>query len=230
MSIILHLETATEVCSVALSSGSNLLCLEENLDGNVHASQLNLLIEACLVTAKIEMKRLSAICVSKGPGSYTGLRVGVSAAKGLCYALDIPLIGVNTLTALATGMKQKTDFPGNENVVFIPMIDARRMEVYCAVFDHNLNILEAPSAKIIDEHSFNEFLDSKRVYFFGNGAIKCLGTIDHPNAVFFDNERCSAEYLIHPAHSKFNKKEFEDVAYFEPYYLKDFVGTTPKKR
>jgi tRNA threonylcarbamoyladenosine biosynthesis protein TsaB len=225
---ILCIETATEVCSVAISSQGKLLALEENHDGNAHASQLHNLVHKVLDSAGITLQDLDAVAVSKGPGSYTGLRVGVSTAKGYCYALGIPLIAINTLESLlrgqALGEREQTT-----TSLYVPMLDARRMEVYCAVFDSHANMIRQTEAKIIDETSFAGLLENNEVYFLGNGAAKCKSMITLPNAKFLDNVLCSAKGMVDAAFEAFQAKQFEDTAYFEPFYLKDFVGTTPKR-
>lgn len=230
MSYILCVETATEICSIALLQDDVLIALEENHEGNSHASQITILIEAVMKKAGIELKQLDAIAVSKGPGSYTGLRVGVSTAKGLCYALTIPLIGINTLNSLANGFIHQYPQFINAQSLFIPMLDARRMEVYCAVFNNKIEVIKETEAKIIDEHSFNDLPQALALYFFGSGALKCKPVVSHPNAFFVEDIVCSAANMNKIAFELFNKKQFEDVAYFEPFYLKDFVGTVPKRR
>lgn len=227
MSTILCIETATEICSVAIVSETTLLALCENHEGNAHASQLTGLIEAALEQAGLTLQQLNAIAVSKGPGSYTGLRVGVSTAKGLCYALDKPLLAIPTLQSLAAQFAETIE--SKEKDVYIPMLDARRMEVYCAGYDQLLTEQRPTEAKIIDAASFTEELNNGTVYFFGNGAAKCQSTITHPNARFVAGMHCSAKGMHGLAVKAFSEKKFEDVAYFEPFYLKDFVGTTPKK-
>ncbi|MEI6594448.1 MAG: tRNA (adenosine(37)-N6)-threonylcarbamoyltransferase complex dimerization subunit type 1 TsaB [Bacteroidota bacterium] len=224
---ILCIETATEICSVALLQDDKLIALRENHEGNAHASQITLLIEAVMKDANIELKNLDAIAVSKGPGSYTGLRVGVSTAKGLCYALDIPLLAINTLESLAHETIKNIK---SQNANFCAMLDARRMEVYCAVFDGQMNSVKKTEAKIIDENSFADLLEISEVYFFGNGSAKCKNIFTHPNAKFIDDIKCSAINMNGIAQKIFLEKQFEDVAYFEPFYLKDFVGTIPNKK
>ncbi|MES2778526.1 MAG: tRNA (adenosine(37)-N6)-threonylcarbamoyltransferase complex dimerization subunit type 1 TsaB [Bacteroidota bacterium] len=227
MSTILCIETATEICSVAVVSETNILSLCENHDGNAHASQLTGLIETALKKAGVTMQQLDAIAVSKGPGSYTGLRVGVSTAKGLCYALNKPLIAIPTLQSLAVQFIQ-TIQPDTSDLL-MPMLDARRMEVYCAGYNSLMEEQRATEAKIIDEESFREELERGKIYFFGNGATKCQATITHRNAHFVADIHCSAKGIHHLAIQALNARKFEDVAYFEPFYLKDFVGTTPRK-
>jgi tRNA threonylcarbamoyladenosine biosynthesis protein TsaB len=226
MAFILCIDTATEVCSVALFDKNKLLVLNEITDGNMHASALTGLVEKTISEANITLKQLNAICISKGPGSYTGLRVGVSTAKGLCYGLNIPLISVNTLQGIAGVYMQQNP----ENTFSVcPMIDARRMEVYAAIFDSRLHELKPTEAVIINEQSFADELNEQQIVFIGNGAAKCKSTIMHPRAVFVDEIRCSAMGLGEFAYQQYRENKFEDVAYFEPFYLKDFIGTIPKK-
>lgn len=227
MSTILCIETATEICSVAVVSETTLLALCENHEGNAHASQLTGLIETALAQAGLTLQQLDAIAVSKGPGSYTGLRVGVSTAKGLCYALNKPLLAIPTLQSLAAQFIATVE--PKERELFLPMLDARRMEVYCAGYNRLLGEQRPTEAKIIDGESFAEELNSGTVYFFGNGAAKCESTITHLNARFIADIHCSAKGMHRLAVKAYTEKQFEDVAYFEPFYLKDFVGTTPKK-
>jgi tRNA threonylcarbamoyladenosine biosynthesis protein TsaB len=223
MSLILGIETATKICSVALSENGKLLASKEEGGAYSHSEKLTVFIQEILKQAGKNLKDLDAIAVSKGPGSYTGLRIGVSAAKGLCYGLEIPLISVSTLQAMAKGKTEK-------NVLFCPMIDARRMEVYTALFDENNKELAPISAKIIDESSFDDQLKENQIIFFGDGADKCEEVLgSNVNALFSKDGFPSAEYINQIALEKFSKQDFEDVAYFEPYYLKDFVATTPKK-
>jgi len=227
MSTILCIETATEICSVAVVSGTNMLSVSENHEGNAHASQLTGLIEKALKGAGSTLGELDAIAVSKGPGSYTGLRVGVSTAKGLCYALNKRLLAIPTLQSLAAQFVSSHAI--NDVDLLIPMLDARRMEVYCAGYNKSMQEQRTTEAKIIDGDSFAAELEKGKVYFFGNGAAKCQTTINHPNAVFVGGIHCTAKGMHQLAIEAFNEGAFEDVAYFEPFYLKDFVGTTPKK-
>ena len=222
--IILCLETSTKVCSVALGQNGKLLALKESLDEkHSHAENLTLYIEEVCSQAKISLNDIDAVAVSKGPGSFTGLRIGVSTAKGLCYALDKPLLAINSLEAMALGQvkSQKSKVKN----LFCPMIDAKRMEVYCAVYDEQLNEIKKTSAEIIDENSFSDLLVKNKIYFFGDGSEKCKAKIIHPNAIFLDNVNPSAQFMLPIAEKYFAEKKFEDVAYFEPFYLKDFVGT-----
>ncbi|MFY7734770.1 MAG: tRNA (adenosine(37)-N6)-threonylcarbamoyltransferase complex dimerization subunit type 1 TsaB [Bacteroidia bacterium] len=226
MTHILSIETATEICSVAIAKNGETIALVEDTLGNNHASQLHILVAKALEQSNLQFSDLQAVAVSKGPGSYTGLRVGVSAAKGYCYALKIPLIAINTLQSLANGFRQNN--PSYSDLV-CPMIDARRMEVYCALFNQKLNEVLPTQAKIIDEESFIEQLSQNQITFIGNGAAKCQNTITSVQAKFDISVRCNASYLSHLAQEAFNQNTFEDVAYFEPYYLKDFIGTVAKK-
>ena len=225
MALILCLETATTVCSVALAKDGKLLAIREVNQGYTHSENLTIFSEQVLSEAGHKFSDLDAIAVSKGPGSYTGLRIGVSAAKGFCFALEKPLIAVNTLRGMAYGAAKNV----KEKSLLCPMIDARRMEVYCAFYDLDNNEIRSTSAEIITEDSFADILKENKVIFFGDGAAKCKQAITHPNAIFIDNAFPSAGYLVQIAENKFANKEFEDVAYFEPYYLKDFVSGSQKK-
>jgi len=178
-------------------------------------------IDEVLIKSKIKFSDLDAIAVSKGPGSYTGLRIGVSAAKGLCFAIDKPLISVATLEALAHQIKI-------EEGVIVPMLDARRMEVYSAIFDLNYKQIRDTQAQILEEQSFKDYLEEGKVYFIGNGVEKTKTLISHPNAIFVDNKLPSANEMSLLANNKYKKNDIEDVAYFEPYYLKDFIALKPK--
>ena len=227
MSYVLCIETATAICSVALTLDGKVVLLKENHEGNKHAAVLTQLIDNTVKERGITLKDLSAVAVSMGPGSYTGLRVGVSTAKGLCLALKIPLIAINTLESLVN-VFQSSGQSFKTNSYFIPMLDARRMEVYCAVFNGQLSNINPTAAKIIDDESFIDLLNENTCYFFGNGAAKCSQHIRHKNAIFIDGIDCSSNGLANLARQKWENKEFVNLAYFEPYYLKDFVGTKPK--
>jgi tRNA threonylcarbamoyladenosine biosynthesis protein TsaB len=234
MATILCIETSTEVCSISLAQNGKLLFEKENLEGLKHAELLTVFIEALFKENKIDFTQIDAISVSKGPGSYTGLRIGVSVAKGLCYALNVPLIAISTLDAMAyITSKNLNDYFNSEtgkNVLLCPMIDARRMEVYYAVYDANAKQQENIAAKVINENSFSNYLKDSKMLFFGNGAEKCKEKITHRNALFSGPLKASARFMIQLAEEKYNKKEFENVAYFEPFYLKDFVATVPKNK
>ncbi|WP_026899306.1 tRNA (adenosine(37)-N6)-threonylcarbamoyltransferase complex dimerization subunit type 1 TsaB [Daejeonella oryzae] len=227
--LILLLETATSSCSVALAENGNVLACKELNEQNVHASHITLFIEEVMNSAGKRYSDLNAIAVSKGPGSYTGLRIGVSTAKGLCFALDIPLISVNTLEAMADGARAIIN-SGNSELLFSPMIDARRMEVYTALYSSDLKEINPVKALILEENSFSEFLDNKQIVFFGNGAEKCKPLYSsYEHAIFLDYEN-SASDLNQLALQKYKSQIFEDVAYFEPFYLKDFVATRPAEK
>ena len=222
MSLILQIETSTTACSVALSRDGKTIAVRELNERNAHASSVTVFITDVLKEAGLKMEELDAIAVSKGPGSYTGLRIGVSTAKGLCYALDIPLISINTLRAMASEMSGRYQ---SDDVLLCPMIDARRMEVYTAVFDTDVKDIQPVEAKIIDSDSFSELLGEKKMIFFGDGSAKCREVLGvNGNAFFETNFVNSAEHMSHLSYAKFCKKQFEDVAYFEPYYLKDFIA------
>lgn len=228
MPVILCLETSTPVCSVAVASESGLLSLVEDVTANRHASHLTIYIEQALQQAGLNLQQMDAIAVSKGPGSYTGLRVGVSTAKGFCYALKIPLLGVGTLQGLAL---QIAPYATNEpKALLMPMLDARRMEVYNQPFDAYGNVLGNAEATVVDQDSFANILDERIVYFAGPGAHKCSQVIQHPNALFLNGIECSAASLFIPAFNLLHNQQVEDIAYMEPFYLKDFIGTTAKKR
>ena len=226
MALILAFETSTRMCSVALLSEGNVLASRELNDGYSHAEKLTVFAEEVMAEAGHAYTDLDAVAVSKGPGSYTGLRIGASTAKGLCFGLNIPLIGISTLEAMC----HQEGLPSVENAWKCPMIDARRMEVYTALFDED-NASQTPiTAEIIDENSFAEVLEQHPVLFFGDGADKCeevLGT--HPNAHFVPQVFPSALSFARLVEARFAAEDFEDVAYFEPFYLKDFVAVKPKK-
>tara|TARA_R110002049_G_scaffold218363_3_gene389853 strand:- start:6925 stop:7611 length:687 start_codon:yes stop_codon:yes gene_type:complete len=226
MALILSLETATKVCSVALHQDGNLLAIKEVNGDYSHSENLTLFIQGALSEADKKLDDLDAVAISKGPGSYTGLRIGVSSAKGLCYALDIPLIAIETLQSMSTTAKLQS---GLLDVIYLPMIDARRMEVFCAAYDSNMNLIRKTAAEIIDENSFED-LKNHQVYYFGDGAEKCQETLSvKDNFHLLHDIFPSANALGLLADARFKASKFEDVAYFEPYYLKDFVATKPRK-
>ncbi|WP_298246160.1 tRNA (adenosine(37)-N6)-threonylcarbamoyltransferase complex dimerization subunit type 1 TsaB [uncultured Christiangramia sp.] len=217
MATILCLETATTNCSVGLSLDGKLISLkEDNTKGYSHAEKLHLFIQDVLQDAGKTLQDLDAIAISKGPGSYTGLRIGVSAAKGLCFSLNIPMISVPTLDLLVHQLK-------NETGMKIAMLDARRMEVYAAVFSEDLNQVRDTNAEILDESSFAEYLKKSKVHFIGNGVAKFREIISSENAVFHEQRFPSASEMAEIAEVKYKISDTEDVAYFEPYYLKDFM-------
>jgi tRNA threonylcarbamoyladenosine biosynthesis protein TsaB len=219
---ILNIETATKNCSVALAKeGKTILCKEIAEEGYSHAERLHVFIEEIIKEAGITFQDISAIAVSQGPGSYTGLRIGVSAAKGLCFALDIPLIAVDTLQVLASQAKVS-------NGLIIPMLDARRMEVYSAIFTPNFENKRAVQAEIITENSFDELQET--LYFVGDCAEKCKPVLTKENFIFLEEIKYpSAKEMSFLSFEKYQKSEAEDIAYFEPYYLKDFMMTVSKK-
>lgn len=224
MSYLLHIETATPICSVALSFNDQLIEKQESTEKNAHSEWLTCFIQTLLKSQHIECSQLSAIAVSEGPGSYTGLRIGVSAAKGLCYALGIPLISIKTLQAMAVGMKQ---IYGGEADLYAPMLDARRMEVYTALYDGRGNEIQPTYAKIIEENTFQTLLETQKIVFGGTGAEKCNRLIQHPNALFLNDFQTSASWMIPLAYQKFMAQDFVDTAYFEPFYLKVFEAGKP---
>ena len=224
MPIILNIETSTTNCSVSLSRNGKTIVLKEDYDKNYsHAERLHVYIDAVLKEAKVTQKQIDAVAISKGPGSYTGLRIGVSASKGLCYALDKPLISIPTLESLAHQVNC-------EGGVIIPMLDARRMEVYSAIFDSNYNQIRETEAQILNDASFSDYLAKGNVYFIGNGVKKTKTLISHPNAIFIEGKLPSSNEMSRLAYNKYKISDIEDVAYFEPYYLKDFVALKPKPK
>ena len=224
MAIILSIETSTQTSSIAVHNRGVLVSsLHVHIEKS-HSEYLTPSIKYLLETSGIEMNSLDAIAISKGPGSYTGLRIGTSTAKGICYALDSKLIAVNTLEAMAFGMSK---FYG-ENTLLCPMIDARRMEVYCMVSKKDLTIVEQTNAKIIDQSSFEKLLSKNEMVFFGNGSLKCKTMLgNNKNASFIDDIHPSAENIGALAWQSYQKNQFEDTAYFEPFYLKDFIAKKP---
>lgn len=218
MALLLNIETATTNCSVSLSKdGETLVLKEDNSLSYSHAETLHIFIDEVFKTANIEPSNIDAVAVSKGPGSYTGLRIGVSSAKGICYALNKPLLSVDTLKSLACQAKVEKGF-------IVPMLDARRMEVYSSVYSYDLKKVREIEAQVIDENSFGNYLKYGPVYFIGNGVEKTKAIIEHPNAVFIDNKLPSANEMSVLSEIKYKISDTEDVAYFEPYYLKDFVA------
>ena len=230
MALILHIETATNICSVALSDDEKLIAIRETARTNSHSELVTVFVQEVIAEAKSALQQIDAICVSMGPGSYTGLRIGVSVAKGLCYALDKPLISVGTLTAMAYGAIQQT--PDMEDPVLLcPMLDARRMEVYYALYTKNMDEFLNPVAEVMDEHSFSEVLKGHRLLLFGDGTEKCKTLFEsNPSVGFIDGFLPSAKFMILPALQKFHDGIFENVAYFEPFYLKDFIAGKPNAK
>ncbi|TWR27103.1 tRNA (adenosine(37)-N6)-threonylcarbamoyltransferase complex dimerization subunit type 1 TsaB [Mucilaginibacter achroorhodeus] len=221
--MILQIETATTTCSVALAADGELISFKEINERNIHAEVVTVYINDLIKQQNATYDNIDAIAVSCGPGSYTGLRIGVSTAKGLCFALDKPLIAVNTLEAMAKGVAQRIDL--STDTLLCPMIDARRMEVYTAVYKADGTLVKPTAAEIITDESFADLLSNNKVLFFGDGAAKCIDVLgQNPNALFDTDFSNSARDLTALAQQKFADKEFEDVAYFEPYYLKDFIA------
>jgi tRNA threonylcarbamoyladenosine biosynthesis protein TsaB len=223
MPLILSLETATTNCSVALASNGKIIAARSINSGYSHAEKINVFIQEVIDQANVTLKQLSAIAVSSGPGSYTGLRIGISTAKGLCYALDLPLIAINTLDAMAYGMN------AGSNELLVPMIDARRMEVYSAVYDHQKNRLSEPQAIVVDNNYYSTFRDKHKLLLGGDGADKCSDLFkSDPGIKIQEGFMPQAEFMTELAERKFKNSEFENVALFEPFYLKEFVAG-PKK-
>ena len=226
--MILCLETATPVCSVALNDGCCTLALRETEGQNAHSEKITNFIREAMETAGIDYRQLDAVAVSKGPGSYTGLRIGVSTAKGICYAADVPLMAIDTLEAMAHGMKEKLGSQLAENDLLIPMIDARRMEVYAAVFDANLNKIEDTAALVIDENAFEDLRKYHHLWLFGDGAPKLNKLFENQlNISIVDGFKPSAAFMRSLADKALREHNFVDVAYFEPFYLKDFIAGKP---
>ncbi len=234
MALILNIETSTEVCSVSLAENGNLLHKKESAEGMNHSRLLTVFIDELFAESNFSLKKLDAVAVSKGPGSYTGLRIGVSVAKGLCYGMGIPLISVNSLESLgvyaALNFNQFSAVKPESGPLFCPMIDARRMEVYTALYNSTGEEIKPISAEIITEGFLQLELEKHPVLFFGNGAAKCKNVLTHPNAIFAGPEITSAEFMQPLSDKKFQLQQFEDVAYFEPFYLKNFVATIPKNK
>ena len=222
MSLILNIETATKNCSVSLGKQGQLIDVIEYVgEGYSHAEKLHVFMQEILAKNKLSTEDLQAVAVSKGPGSYTGLRIGVSAAKGLAFALQIPLISVDTLGSLARQVLDK-------NAFIIPMIDARRMEVYAGIYDSDYNLIRKVQADILDENSYSDYLNQKKTVFLGDAVAKVQDIIKHPNAFFYNDKLPSARDMSALSYEKFRQQDFEDTAYFEPFYLKDFIITRKK--
>jgi tRNA threonylcarbamoyladenosine biosynthesis protein TsaB len=223
--MILQIETATASCSVALANDGIVISSKDANGRNLHAEMLTLFIDEIVAGAGITYADIDAVAVSCGPGSYTGLRIGVSTAKGLCFALDKPLIAVETLQSMAGGVMAMDEYKNQAGLLLCPMIDARRMEVYTALFSMNGERIAPTSASIIDENSFADILNNKQILFFGDGAEKCYNILNgNQNTLYLPGFQNSATHLTQQALTKFKNNEFEDVAYFEPYYLKDFIA------
>lgn len=225
LTYILNIETSTKNCSVSIAADGKVLSLKEINNGNYsHAEMLHPLILDSLKEVNIDFSIIDAVAVGKGPGSYTGLRIGVSAAKGLCFANNLPLLSINSLEILAYTQQIE------EEGCLVPMIDARRMEVYAAIYNSDYEPIRDTQADIVTDESYFEYLEKGNVYFFGDGAEKCKETIIHKNAHFIEGKFPSAAQMALLSFEKYSQQDFEDVAYFEPFYLKDFIVTSEKKK
>lgn len=228
MSCILNIETSTDVCSVAISDSGQVIFNQEDHTGSNHAVKLGVFVDEALDFLDSHGLPLEAVAVSCGPGSYTGLRIGVSMAKGICYGRGVKLIAVPTLELMAVPVLLG-EHPEQEDALIVPMLDARRMEVYAEVLDRSLKVVRPIQADIVDAETYKEYLDGHHVYFFGNGAAKCMETINHPHAHLVEGIEPLAKNMAPLAEKRFVEGKFEDVAYFVPFYLKDFVAKMPKK-
>ena len=228
MSCILNIETSTDVCSVAISDNGQVIFNKEDHSGPNHAVKLGVYVDEALSFIDAHGISLEAVAVSCGPGSYTGLRIGVSMAKGICYGRDVKLISIPTLELMAVPVLLG-EHPAVEDALIVPMLDARRMEVYAKVMDRALKEVRPIQADIVDAETYKEYLDRGTVYFFGNGAEKCMEVINHPNARLVKGIEPLAKNMAPLAEKRFVEGKFEDVAYFVPFYLKDFVAKMPKK-
>lgn len=230
---ILNIETATDVCSVSISEGNEIVAVKETSEGRSHAISLAVFIRDIFDQTGLTPQDLDAVAVSMGPGSFTGLRIGVSTAKGICYGADIPLIAINSLEIMCSGLIDSLEAKGEmltENTLFAPMIDARRMEVYTAFFDKNRNYVKESHALIVDADTFDIMAKDQKLYLFGSGADKFTETLTTPNLQIQTGFKLSSSFMAKIADLKYKSKSFEDMAYFEPYYLKDFITTTSKKK
>lgn len=229
--MIICLETSTNLCSVALCDNARVISMRESNESKSHASLLTVFIEEIFREQGIKAGDLEAVAVSKGPGSYTGLRIGVSVAKGIAYGASIPLIGIETTLAMFWGLAGSQTFSAepDSDLLFCPMLDARRMEVYYAVYDSAGNKIKNISAEIINEDSFIDIPESHKIIFFGDGALKCKEVVHRKNALFALDYQISASHMHKPVFQAFNECRFEDVAYFEPLYLKNFITSLPRK-
>lgn len=227
MACILHIETSTDVCSVAVSEDAQVIFQQDDHSGPNHAERLGTMIDEALSFTDSHAIPFDAVAVSCGPGSYTGLRIGVSMAKGVCYGRNLKLISVPTLELMCVPLLLSEKI--EEGALLCPMLDARRMEVYAALYDRALKPVREIGADIVDADTYREWLDLHPVYFFGNGAKKCMDVIQHPNARYIDGVEPLAKWMMPLAERRFLQEQFEDVAYFVPFYLKDFVAKLPKK-
>ena len=227
MSCILNIDTSTDVCSVAVSDGGACIFTEEDHKGPNHNEQIGRMVDAALSFAESHAIPLDAVAISSGPGSYTGLRIGTSMAKGVCYGRDVKLVAVTTLELLCVPVLLREQV--EEGALLCPMIDARRMEVYAQVFDRALHVVRPIGADVVTADTYRAWLDKQPVYFFGNGAAKCMDTIAHPNARLIEDVKPLAKNMFPLAERRIAQGQWEDVAYFEPLYLKDFVAKAAKK-
>jgi tRNA threonylcarbamoyladenosine biosynthesis protein TsaB len=229
--MIICLETSTLLCSVALCDADGVVALRESSENKSHASRLTVFIEELLTETGLRVSDLDAVAVSKGPGSYTGLRIGVSTAKGMAYAGSVPLIGIETTLSMFHGIDEtvKRKYGIDKTSLFVPMLDARRMEVYYSIFTSEGKPIKEISAEIIDDRSFYDIPENIRMLICGDGASKCRHVLKRGNIVFDDDFRISAAYMYEPAFKSLRERRFEDIAYFEPFYLKDFISSRPKK-
>ncbi len=228
---ILCIETGTTTCSVALGNENGVVGFKDLSDSRAHASQLSVLVDELLKELSFDISKVDAIAISQGPGSYTGLRIGVSFAKGVCYSLGKPLIAVGSLDSMVYGIKEVLPKETISDIsLFCPMIDARRMEVYSAFYNQTIHRISEVEAIIVDSNSFFNQLQNSKVLFFGNGASKCKSVISNQNAIFIDNFEPSARFMLPLALNAYKDEKFEDIAYFEPFYLKDFVATKAKNK
>lgn len=233
MAKILCIETSTEICSVAIVENGIVTDIREDQRGMNHSRLLTVFIDELMKSNKLKATDIDAVAVSEGPGSYTGLRIGVSVAKGFCYATSIPLIAISPLEAMAHQVinnQQLFSIQLQSSDLLVPMIDAKRMEVYRTIFNIYGEVVEKVDAVVVDELTFVELLNDRRLLFFGNGANKCKAVVDHPNAVFIENVITSANNMATLAQQRFEENKFVDLAYFEPFYLKDFIATIPRNK
>lgn len=228
MACILNIETSTDVCSVAVSQDGACIYHDEDMSGKNHADKLGTFVDEAMSFTDSHAIPFDAVAVSCGPGSYTGLRIGVSMAKGICVGRDLKLLAVPTLELLCVPVLLRHESI-EENALLCPMIDARRMEVYAAIYDRSLRPVRETAADVVDADTYREYLDRGPVYFFGNGAAKCMDVINHPNAHLIEGINPEAKWMFPLAEKRMLNEKYEDVAYFVPYYLKDFVSKKPKK-
>lgn len=228
MAVILHIETSTMVCSAALSKNGDCLLQKIDFEAQSHARLLPLFLKEICTFLQQHSLKVDAVAVSSGPGSYTGLRIGVSTAKGLCYGWSVPLIAIDTLKIMANAFKEKHFV--DDDTLLCPMIDARRMEVYNAFYNADLSVKRPTSADIIEQGCYDDLLQDNKICFFGNGVSKCKILLNHPNAFFDETIYPSAQMMIRLAEQAFDEHDFKDIAYFEPFYLKQFIATIPKQK